>query len=332
MKFSVIICTYRRAAELVRLLQCLAEQTHRDFEVLVVDGSGEDRTVRDAMQRFTMSKPEIKMIESPKGLTRQRNVGLRNADGEIVVFFDDDVAIKSDFLARVADIFAKPDHDDVGGLTAYDVQNYPSTLNLRWRLRRLIGVIPTLEPGFADRLGRNVPLSFFKPFHGCRTVSWLPGFCMIYRQRAIDGLAFDEVLPTYGGEDRDFSMRVGEHWKLILCGDLPIQHLCSSSNRVSGTNQLSQTAFGIGRSFRKRAHSYRDTVTVITYAVREFFVESIAGFAHPNWSSVQSPFVRIRGLWAGWRSLRLSPATEGIRIGRSRLGESPTSTQVIQTH
>ena len=41
MKISVIVCTYRRKEPLAGLLGCLAAQTFRDFEVLLVDGAGE---------------------------------------------------------------------------------------------------------------------------------------------------------------------------------------------------------------------------------------------------------------------------------------------------
>lgn len=314
MLITVIICTYRRAFETVRLLECLQRQSYADLEILVVDGSGDDRTVRDGLKQCISDCPEIILLESEKGLTRQRNVGLRKAKGDIIAFLDDDVTIEPDFFDRVAKIFADSNNSEMGGLTAYDTKNYPASVNLRWRLRKWLRVVATLEPGFADRLGRNVPLSFAKPFVGLQEVHWLAGFCMIYRRSMIEGLAFDEVLPTYGGEDRDFSMRVGDRSKLMLSGDLQLKHLASSVHRVTGTNQIFQTAFGIGRGFRKRARNGFDTVTVVTYAIREFLVEAIAGLRHPTLRSLLAPFARMQGLVAGWMSLRAYPATAGIVI------------------
>ncbi|MGE3776800.1 MAG: glycosyltransferase family 2 protein, partial [Pirellulaceae bacterium] len=67
---SVIICTYRRAAEVQRLLICLSEQKSVAFEVLVVDGSGEDRAVVDAVEsaaRESAKGLRLCLIRSPAG-------------------------------------------------------------------------------------------------------------------------------------------------------------------------------------------------------------------------------------------------------------------------
>lgn len=147
---------------------------------------------------------------------------------------------------------------------------------------------------------------------------------MIYRRSAAEGLAFDEILPTYGGEDRDFSMRVGDRHKLLFCGDLHLQHLSSTAHRVTGTKQVYQTAFGIGRGFRKRARGWSDRMTIATYAMREFFVEVVAGLKHPSISSLLAPFARIRGLIDGWNSLHTSPPTRGSEFARSNVDADPS--------
>jgi glycosyltransferase involved in cell wall biosynthesis len=104
MFISVIICTYARAESLGLLLQCLLAQTIRNFEVVVVDGSGDNPSVRDAVASFQVQHAgviNVSLIQSSKGLTHQRNVGLRYAQGELVCFLDDDVTFERDFLADV---------------------------------------------------------------------------------------------------------------------------------------------------------------------------------------------------------------------------------------
>src|SRR4029077_15611894 len=123
MLISVIICTYARAESLELLLQCLLAQTTTNFEVIVVDGSGDNPSVRGAVASFQVHPPgaiNVCLIQSSKGLTHQRNVGLRYAQGELICFLDDDVTFERDFLADVLALFDRSDFGDVGGLTAYD--------------------------------------------------------------------------------------------------------------------------------------------------------------------------------------------------------------------
>lgn len=306
MLISVIICTYRRADDITRVLECLAAQTLHDFEVLVVDGSGEESAVRDAVAavaRGVAAKLDLTVVESPAGLTRQRNAGLARARGDIICFLDDDVTVDARFLETVRELFDSPDLSDVGGLTGYDQENYPQPISWRWKMRRLLGTTPGLEPGVADRLGRHAPLSFVRGPAGCFSVGWLPGFCMIYRRESIGGLRFDECLPTYGGEDRDFSFTVGERWRLLLCGSLLVRHHTSPTARSSAVQRMYETGFGTGRTFAKRAHGVRDAASIAHYIGCEFLLDLVAFTRRPSMEGMRIPFARARGIFAGLSSL-----------------------------
>src|SRR5271165_443792 len=201
---SVVICTYGRATALFDLLASLQSQTYRPLEILIVDGNEEPSPARETVERFLNAagtQVEVRVIKSKKGLTRQRNVGLQVAKGELICFLDDDVTFSNGFFSKVAHIFGRSDMQDVGGITAYDLLNYPMRMSARWYLRWLLGVMPGRDPGRVDHLGRAVPISFLKPWSGHKDVGWLPGFCMIYRRAVLEGLLFDEYLSTYGGED-----------------------------------------------------------------------------------------------------------------------------------
>lgn len=307
MLISVIICTYKRADDVRRVLESLAAQTFGDFEVLVVDGTGDDPVVRDAVAEVAAGSAaglDIRVIESPKGLTRQRNAGLRSARGEIICFLDDDVTLDSRFLEMVSAILAEPDMQDVGGLTGFDLENYAQPVGWRWRMRHALGTVPSLQPGAADRLGRHVPLAFVKPSPECVDVGWLPGFCMIYRRESIGGLLFDENLPTYGGEDRDFSLAVGERSRLLLCGSLLVRHHGSPNARATSVRRMYETGFGTGRAFAKRLRGARDASSVAHYIACEFLVDLLAFVRRPSGSGMRIPFARVSGIIAGLASVQ----------------------------
>jgi glycosyltransferase involved in cell wall biosynthesis len=303
---SIIVCTYGRAAALRLLLDCLNDQNYRDFEVLIVDGNQGDRSpAQGTLEKFLRGdkcRSYIRLIKSQKGLTRQRNVGLAEAKGDLVCFLDDDVSVAPDFLEKVVDIFLKPEAVSVGGLTGYDPLNYSSPVTARWRLKKLLGAIPSLTPGDVDHLGRAVPVSFLKPWAGHREIGWLPGFCMIYRRQAIDGLRFDEKLPTYGGEDRDFSMYVGSYWKLWICGDLKVNHHGAQTGRDSHLERIYQTGFGTARRFARNASTAGDYATILRTFLGDFLVD-VAGFLRsPTYLNGMAIFVRTKGCYAGWSS------------------------------
>ena len=304
---SVIICTCGRATALQNLLEALELQTCQKFEILIVDGNQELSPAREAVESYLKRSnlsEKLVLIKSQKGLTRQRNVGLQAVRGDIVCFFDDDVTFQQNFLAEVVALFAQPDMQDVGGITPYDTLHYPFALSLRWRMRAALGVMPSLNPGEVDRLGRAVPISFLKPFTGNKQVGWLPGFGMIYRRAAVEGLRFDEWLPTYGGEDRDYSMRVGERSRLLICGDLHLQHHYSTEGRNDGLLRLRECSFGAGRRFAKYGRGFRDHLSVAQTFFGDFLVDLFAFARSPRTVNFLTIFVRLHASFEGLRSVK----------------------------
>ncbi len=305
MRISILICTYKRAEDLRVLLGCLARQTYRNFEVVVLDGSGDDATVRDAIEEFRDAFPEpveLRVIAAETGLTPRRNIGLRSATGDLLCFLDDDVFFDESFLAPIADLFSQPGMEDVGGICGYDVLHYGCGVSWRWKLRRFLGAVHSLEPGSVDRLGRNVPISFAKPFSGCKPIGWFNGFCMIFRREAVADESFDEELPSYGGDDRDLSMRIGRKWRLLFCGDLRLEHRSAPSNRSTGARRVYESAYGTGRGFAKHARGIRDRFSVMHYIVVELIVDLLALVRRPSMLLLRSALARPRGVIAGYLS------------------------------
>jgi GT2 family glycosyltransferase len=88
-RVSVIVPVYESHATLRACLQSLSEQTFRDFELIIVDSSADDRA-RALAEGIT---PSGTYIHSPIRLWPQaaRNVGARHAKGELLVFTDPDI-------------------------------------------------------------------------------------------------------------------------------------------------------------------------------------------------------------------------------------------------
>jgi glycosyltransferase involved in cell wall biosynthesis len=303
---SIIICTYRRADALGDLLDCLAVQTYRNSEILIVDGSGEDPSVRDKVESFAArvgDQLDLRLIRSQKGLTRQRNVGLRKAQGELIFFLDDDVTFERDFISQAVGLFQQSEMKDVGGIGGYDALGYGSPIRLKDKVRQALGFYPSLQPGALGKCGLVVPVGIQPPFSGCLDVSWLGGFCMLYRREAVVGLWFDEGLPTFGAEDANFSMRVGRKWRLVLCGDLKLKHHRTMTSRVDSPTQVYECSYGVARSHLSLSKTFDGTMWLLWYAIVELALDLSSFVWRPSWNKLHIIVTRQRGLIDGTRSL-----------------------------
>jgi glycosyltransferase involved in cell wall biosynthesis len=100
MKYSIVIATHNRAADLRSTLASLATLSPPDpWEVIVVDNNCTDDTpavVRDASAAFPV--PLRYAFESVPGRCAALNTGIAIARGQIIVTTDDDVRVPADWL------------------------------------------------------------------------------------------------------------------------------------------------------------------------------------------------------------------------------------------
>jgi cellulose synthase/poly-beta-1,6-N-acetylglucosamine synthase-like glycosyltransferase len=144
-------------------------------------------------------------------------------------------------------------------------------------------------------------LRFFRPFTGVRDVKWLPGFCQIFRRSAIQGLQYDEKIIV---EDRDFSMEVGRSHRLLISGDLKVQHLRDGEARHPSHVQTWRASFGLGRSFAKRRRAFRDWFTIIHVLIGEILIDVIVAISRPSVMNCKVPVWRLNGFVSGFASYR----------------------------
>ena len=96
---SIVIPTLNEEKYLPKLLNCLKNQSYKNFEIIIVDANSEDKTKEVASKLKESFK--IKIINSEKrNPGYQRNLGLKNAINERVLFLDADTKIPNDFLKK----------------------------------------------------------------------------------------------------------------------------------------------------------------------------------------------------------------------------------------
>ena len=167
---SVVVPVYNNAETIRQCLDSLLSQSYKDIEIIVVDDGSTDGT-RDVVRGFP-----VKLIAvDHQGSSHARNVGIKEAEGQIIGFAEGDATYDKDYLARSVAHFADA---NVGGVIGpYFVKN-PRNFLTRCK-----------------DVERRTHFSEYRPFTG-----W------VYRKAVLELIGyFDERLSC--GEDVDVGIR-----------------------------------------------------------------------------------------------------------------------------
>jgi CDP-glycerol glycerophosphotransferase len=98
---SVIVPIYNVEPYLRACLSSLAEQTHRDLEIICVDDGSTDGSAAIA-ERFAANDQRFRLVHQPNaGLGAARNTGIREATGDYLSFVDSDDYLPADALEHL---------------------------------------------------------------------------------------------------------------------------------------------------------------------------------------------------------------------------------------
>lgn len=99
---SIIIPTFNRAKILKKTLTAFLGQDYakEKFEIIVVDDGSIDET-KKVLQEFKKESLQFTYFtQKHKGPSHARNLGIKKSQGEIVVFVNDDIIPKKDFISQ----------------------------------------------------------------------------------------------------------------------------------------------------------------------------------------------------------------------------------------
>jgi len=99
---TVVVSTRDRPDVLAGCLQAVRRQDYPGLGIVVVDSAPERIDAREMAEQFGASYVRNEL----PGLSRARNRGARAAQGDVVVFLDDDVQVEPGCIAALADEFA----------------------------------------------------------------------------------------------------------------------------------------------------------------------------------------------------------------------------------
>lgn len=115
---SIIICTYNHAESLARTLESVARlKVPNDMttELIVVDNRSTDSTP-DVVRRCDITSMPVRYSREPRpGVSHARNLGMREAAGDIFLWTDDDVRPERDWIDRMCRPILSGSADAVAG-------------------------------------------------------------------------------------------------------------------------------------------------------------------------------------------------------------------------
>ena len=99
---SIIIIAYNEERYISGILNSLIDQSHKNFEVIVVDSNSTDNTETVA-KKFSKYFDEFRFLklDEAKGPAYGRNKGAEIARYDKLLFLDADTLIKNDFIERI---------------------------------------------------------------------------------------------------------------------------------------------------------------------------------------------------------------------------------------
>lgn len=122
MLVSIILCTYRseRYKDLMEAIDSLNAQSGDNGTleiVVVVDGNRRlyDKILKSGIEEA--DKVEVKVIlnEKNQGLSESRNNGIKEANGYIIAFFDDDAIADENWIKELVRMYEEYDAIAAGG-------------------------------------------------------------------------------------------------------------------------------------------------------------------------------------------------------------------------
>ncbi|KKI99223.1 hormogonium polysaccharide biosynthesis glycosyltransferase HpsN [Prochlorothrix hollandica] len=227
---SVIIPTYRRNEPLQKTLEDVLSQTYPRFEVVVVDQLPNHSPGVQAYLDRLATTGQIQLFQPPwASLPGARNYGVRRAQGDIIVFLDDDVELPPDFLYHPVQVFQ--DRPEVGAV-AGRVFDRMKLADAQWLDPQGERVIEQLPPEAMDPAIAWYHLDLVHTVKPQRVIT-VRGCNMAFRRDifTVHGLGFDERFRGSAvREESDFCLRLrGTGYQIWYAPEAHLVHLGEES-------------------------------------------------------------------------------------------------------
>jgi GT2 family glycosyltransferase len=210
------------------------------FEVIAVDNGSSDTSV-SIIQHYTELYPDnfkLLALDSNRGTTYPRNLGLKQAVGEYICILDSDTELGEGSLKKVLMCLAT--QHDIGilaprlllpdGSVQNSVKRFPTMLDKLFKVPRIVINIKTQDTDFYKEF----------PFKTERDVDTAISACWFIRREHWDKVGDLDEMIFYAPEDLDYSVRVWKAGFRILY--YPLFTVLHHTQQITHRKPLSKTS------------------------------------------------------------------------------------------
>ena len=104
-KISVIIINHNGKEFLNRCFSSLLSTEYENFEIIFVDNASTDESIEFVVNKFKDNRIAIIQNEKNFGVPGGRNIGFSKANGEYIVFLDNDTEVEAQWLKELIKVF-----------------------------------------------------------------------------------------------------------------------------------------------------------------------------------------------------------------------------------
>ncbi|PWJ97704.1 GT2 family glycosyltransferase [Flavobacterium araucananum] len=242
-----------RPEPLLTLLQSIRRQNLYPAEILIIDGSTDNKTKLILDQNKIEKLKYFLVPDQERGLTKQRNFGIAQVapNCEIVCFLDDDTILEENYFEELIITYTLyPDALGVGGYITNETNwiktndDYKPSINefyfdgwkrkdgSRFVLRKRLNLDSNCLPGFSPLFSHGRSVGFLPPSYKTYEVEQLMGGVSSFRKSVFEQLSFSTYFEGYGlYEDADFSLRVAKTGRLYVNTAAKLGHFHAASGR-----------------------------------------------------------------------------------------------------
>ena len=222
---SIIILTFNQLEHTKQCLQSIEQYTPQPHELIIVDNGSTDGTL-DYLRKYANDRNNVFVIANKQnlGFAAGNNQGLAIANGQYLLFLNNDTVVTESWLAHMLSAFKRYPETGIVG----PVSNYVS------------GPQQVKEASYNSLKRMHHFAKQWSIAHTGQTMEFyrVVGFCLLARREVIDRIGgLDEQFGSGNFEDDDFCLRAAAAgYKARIIQDAFVHHTGSQTFKGAGIN------------------------------------------------------------------------------------------------